>query len=49
MLTEALSRGNAKGLFFAPNDRKLNAFYEAYATVVTAFARVVLDAQSGSI
>jgi len=49
MLTGALSLGNAKGLFFAPNDRNLNAFYEAFATVVTAFARVVLNARSGSI
>jgi hypothetical protein len=49
MLTGALSLGNAKGLFFAPNDCNLNVFYEAFATVITAFARVVLDGLSGSI
>jgi hypothetical protein len=48
MLTGALSFGNAKGLSFAPNDRNLNVLYEAFATVVTAFARIVLDALSRS-
>jgi hypothetical protein len=27
--------------FLAPNDRNLNVFYEAFATVFTAFARAV--------
>jgi hypothetical protein len=36
MLTEALSLGNAKG-FLAPNNCKLNAFYEALVTVFVAF------------
>jgi hypothetical protein len=42
VLTEALSLGNAKVL--APNNCNLNVFYEAFATVFIAFARVVLDA-----
>jgi hypothetical protein len=34
-----LKFGECKGVFFAPNNRNLNVFYEAFATVFVAFAR----------